>query len=68
WLSGQHTFTTKTITKIEEVLDEDIIHIKPKINNVYFTAYVNVRNEAQSQKDPVFKDSLYEDMYTAEGY
>lgn len=25
WLSGQHTFTIKTITKIEEALGEDII-------------------------------------------
>lgn len=31
WLSEQHTFTTKTITKIEEVLGEDMIHIKSKI-------------------------------------
>lgn len=68
WLSGQHTFTTKTITKIEEALGEDIIHIKPKINNVYFTAYVHVGNPAQPQEESVFEDSLYEDKYTAVGY
>lgn len=27
WLTGTHTFTIKTITKIETVLGEDIIHI-----------------------------------------
>lgn len=27
WLTGTHTFTIKTITKIESVLGEDIIHI-----------------------------------------
>lgn len=27
WLTGTHTFTTKTITKIETILEVDIIHI-----------------------------------------
>lgn len=59
WLSGQHTFTTKTITKIEEVLGEDIIHVNPQTNNVYFTAYVHIKSKEQHQ--PIFEESLYED-------
>lgn len=30
WLTGTHTFTTQTITKIETVLGVDIIHIEVK--------------------------------------
>jgi transcriptional regulator with XRE-family HTH domain len=30
WLTGTYTFTTKTITKIETVLGEKIIHIEVK--------------------------------------
>lgn len=44
WLSGQHTFATKTITKIAEVLGEDIIHIESGIKNVYFTVYVRIED------------------------
>lgn len=32
WLTGTHTFTTKTITKIETVLGTDIIHIEAQKN------------------------------------
>ena len=36
WLTGTHTFTTKTITKIETILGEDIIHIEAQKEIVYF--------------------------------
>lgn len=32
WLSGTHTFTTKTITKIECTLSEEIIYVEPIMN------------------------------------
>ena len=35
WLTGTHTFTTKTITKIETVLGEDIIHIEAQKEYIY---------------------------------
>ena len=41
WLTGSHTFTTKTITKIETVLGDDIIHIEPQKEFVYLKVYVN---------------------------
>jgi len=65
WLSGQHTFTTKTITKIEEVLGEDIIHIEPKVRNVYFTTYVRIENIKPVIQEDVFEDSLYYEEFSA---
>ena len=62
WLSGQHTFTTKTITKIEEVLGENIIHIEPSVRNVYFTAYVRVEDIKPAVQEDIFEDSLYEEV------
>lgn len=41
WLTGTHTFTTKTITKIETVLGEDIIYIEAQKEFVYLKVYVN---------------------------
>jgi len=47
WLTGTHTFTTKTITKIETILGEDIIHIEAQKEIVYFKIYgyglINIR-------------------------
>jgi hypothetical protein len=34
WLTGTHTFITKTIAKIEVALGEDIIHVESKIKFV----------------------------------
>jgi transcriptional regulator with XRE-family HTH domain len=48
WLTGTHTFTTKTITKIETVLGEDIIHIEPQKEYVYFK--VMIPNEDLEEK------------------
>lgn len=47
WLSGTHTFTTKTITKIETVLKEDIIHIEAQREIVYLKVYVNHEEEIE---------------------
>ena len=47
WLTGTHTFTTKTITKIETVLGEDIIHIEAQKEYVYFKVYVNNEEELE---------------------
>lgn len=41
WLTGMHTFTTKTLAKIALALGEDIIFTEPKTKNVYFTVYRN---------------------------
>ena len=55
WLTGTHTFTTKTITKIENVLGEDIIHIEPQ--RVYFKVMVTA---AQDLEDVAFENSEVE--------
>ena len=47
WLSGTHTFTTKTITKIETVLKEDIIYIEAQREIVYLKVYVNHEEEIE---------------------
>jgi len=54
WLSGTHTFTTKTITKIESVLGEDIIHIEPQKEYVYFK--VMIYNDI-NEEEMLFEDS-----------
>ena len=41
WLTGTHTFTTKTLAKICLALEEEIIYTEPKTNHVYFTVYKN---------------------------
>ncbi|KHJ37173.1 hypothetical protein PBAC_26160 [Pedobacter glucosidilyticus] len=41
WLTGMHTFTTKTLAKISLVLEEEIIFTEPKTKNIYFTVYKN---------------------------
>ncbi|MBC5841799.1 helix-turn-helix transcriptional regulator [Flavobacterium sp. F-380] len=47
WLTGTHTFTTKTITKIETVLGDDIIHIEPQKEFVYLKVYVNQEDDLE---------------------
>lgn len=47
WLTGTHTFTTKTITKIETVLGDDIIHIEPQKQFVYLKVYVNQEDDLE---------------------
>ncbi len=47
WLTGLHTFTTKTITKIETVLGEDIIHIEAQKEYVYFKVIVKDQDQEQ---------------------
>lgn len=46
-LTGTHTFTTKTITKIETVLGDDIIHIEPQKEFVYLKVYVNHEDDLE---------------------
>lgn len=41
WLTGMHTFTTKTLAKISLALEEDVVFTEAKTNNVYFTVYRN---------------------------
>ena len=59
WLTGTHTFTTKTITKIENVLGEDIIHIEPL--RVYFKVMLTA---AQDLEDVAFENSEVETNVT----
>jgi transcriptional regulator with XRE-family HTH domain len=47
WLTGTHTFTTKTITKIETVLGVDIIHIEAQKVFVYLKVMVKDQDEVQ---------------------
>lgn len=60
WLTGMHTFTTKTITKIETVLGEDIIHIEPQKEYVYFKVAVNkeIEEDTLFEKSEVFTNGL----------
>jgi len=53
WLTGTHTFTTKTITKIETVLGEDIIHIEAQKEYVYLKIHV----AEEEQEDTLFENS-----------
>lgn len=53
WLTGTHTFTTKTITKIETVLGEDIIHIEAQKEYVYLKVHVG----QEEQEDTLFENS-----------
>jgi transcriptional regulator with XRE-family HTH domain len=47
WLTGTHTFTTKTITKIETVLGQDIIHIEAQKEYVYLKVFVNQEEDLE---------------------
>ena len=47
WLTGTHTFTTKTITKIETILGDDIIYVEPQREIVYLKVYVNHEEEIE---------------------
>ncbi|MFA9187598.1 helix-turn-helix domain-containing protein [Flavobacterium magnesitis] len=60
WLTGTHTFTTKTITKIETVLGEDIIHIEPQKEYVYFKVAVSneIDEETLFEKSEVFTNGF----------
>lgn len=63
WLTGTHTFTTKTITKIETVLGEDIIYIEPQKEYVYFKVAVNneIDEETLFEKSEVFTNGFEND-------
>ena len=52
WLTGTHTFTTKTIAKISLALEADLVFTELKTNNVYFTVYLN--------EDANVEDTTYE--------
>jgi transcriptional regulator with XRE-family HTH domain len=55
WLTGTHTFTTKTITKIEVALGEDIIHVEPQIKFVRVKIWANdEQEEMQFQASEIF--------------
>lgn len=57
WLSGQHTFTTKTIVAIEAALDADIIFVEPLRQNVYFTVHSRIGSSSLAP-DEVFEESV----------
>lgn len=63
WLSGQHTFSMRTITDIENVLDSDIVHIEPKVKNVYLTTYVRYQPVPVTETEYEFEDSSYTGDY-----
>lgn len=61
WLTGTHTFTTKTITKIETVLGEDIIHIEAQKEYVYLKVMVKdqmLEEETEFEKSVVSSNGL----------
>jgi plasmid maintenance system antidote protein VapI len=60
WLTGTHTFTTKTITKMETVLGEDIIHIETQKEFVYLKVYVN---QEEDLEETAFENS---EVFTTE--
>jgi transcriptional regulator with XRE-family HTH domain len=47
WLTGMHTFTTKTIAKIGTVLNEDIIHIEAQKEYIYLKVYANQEEDLE---------------------
>lgn len=54
WLTGTHTFTTKTITKIETVLGSEIIHIEPQKEYVYLKVMLS---NAELEEEVAFETS-----------
>lgn len=54
WLTGTHTFTTKTITKIETVLAEDIIHVEAQKEYVYLKV---LANQEEDLEETAFENS-----------
>ncbi len=59
WLTGMHTFTTKTIAKIGTVLGTDIIHIEAQKEYVYFKVLVKdqeVEEEMALEESAVFSN------------
>lgn len=65
WLSGQHTFSMRTITAIETALNSEIVHVVPKIKNVYFTTYVCYGAKVKEKEEAQFIDSDYIGEYSA---
>ena len=63
WLSGNHNLTIKTITKIETILDCEIMHIEPQTKYVYLTVKLNEKETVEETK---FEPSLY--TKTANGF
>ena len=57
WLSGQHTFTTKTIVAIEAALDTEIIFVEHIHKNIYFTVHSRIPSNDFAQ-DEVFEESV----------
>lgn len=57
WLSGQHTFTTKTIVTIEAALDTEIIFVEPIHQNIYFTVHSRIPSSDFAQ-DEAFEESV----------
>lgn len=55
WLTGMHTFTTKTIAKIGTVLGTDIIHIEAQKEYVYFKVLVK---DQEVEEGMVFEESV----------
>lgn len=55
WLTGTHTFTTKTITKIETVLGADIIHIEAQKEYIYFKVLVK---DQEVEEEMVLEESV----------
>lgn len=55
WLTGMHTFTTKTIAKIGTVLGTDIIHIEAQKEYVYFKVLVK---DQEVEEEMVFEESV----------
>ena len=61
WLTGTHTFTTKTITRVETVLGADIIQIEPQKEYVYLKIYAE---QAELLEDTLFENS---EVFATEG-
>lgn len=52
WLTGTHTFTTKTISKIEVALQEKILFVEPQVQYVKFKLSVNKEIDEQLELEP----------------
>ena len=63
WLSGQHTFSMRTIADIENALDSDIVHVDLKVNNVYLTTYVRYQPVPATEGEYAFEDSSFTGDY-----
>lgn len=64
WMSGTHNFTLRSISKIESVLNEEIVSIPIKSRKKYYTVkFVPVKTHAKPNQTYPSKEDYQEEGY-----